>query len=114
MAARLAWGRTGRRILLEFKQFRSPGPGVRQYLNEYGFRIPTALDEVAGRYSSTPARVAAAPVALQSAGESRRVCLRTDGDRGRACQGPRASTGPDTMAFSHGGRGRRVPGQEAY
>ncbi len=36
------------------------GQGVKKYLNERGFRILAALDEVAGRYSSTPARVAIA------------------------------------------------------
>jgi aryl-alcohol dehydrogenase-like predicted oxidoreductase len=36
------------------------GQGVRKYLNEQGSRILAALDEVAGRYSSTPARVAIA------------------------------------------------------
>jgi aryl-alcohol dehydrogenase-like predicted oxidoreductase len=36
------------------------GQGVKKYLNERGSRILAALDEVAGRYSSTPARVAIA------------------------------------------------------
>jgi aryl-alcohol dehydrogenase-like predicted oxidoreductase len=36
------------------------GQGVKKYLNERGFRILAALDEVAGRYASTPARVAIA------------------------------------------------------
>lgn len=36
------------------------GQKVKSYLNERGFRILKALDEVAGRYSSTPARVAIA------------------------------------------------------
>jgi aryl-alcohol dehydrogenase-like predicted oxidoreductase len=36
------------------------GQGIRKYLNERGFRILAALDEVAGLYSSTPARVAIA------------------------------------------------------
>jgi aryl-alcohol dehydrogenase-like predicted oxidoreductase len=36
------------------------GRSVKKYLDERGFRILAALDEVAGRYSSTPARVAIA------------------------------------------------------
>jgi aryl-alcohol dehydrogenase-like predicted oxidoreductase len=36
------------------------GQGVKQYLNERGMRILAALDEVAGSYNSTPARVALA------------------------------------------------------
>jgi len=36
------------------------GAAVKKYLNERGFRILQALDEVAGRYGSTPARVAIA------------------------------------------------------
>jgi aryl-alcohol dehydrogenase-like predicted oxidoreductase len=36
------------------------GQGVRQYLNERGFRILGALDEVAARYDSTPARLSLA------------------------------------------------------
>jgi aryl-alcohol dehydrogenase-like predicted oxidoreductase len=36
------------------------GAGVKKYLNERGFRILKALDEVAARYNSTPARVAIA------------------------------------------------------
>jgi len=36
------------------------GQGVKQYLNERGFRILDALDEVAARYDSTPARVSLA------------------------------------------------------
>jgi aryl-alcohol dehydrogenase-like predicted oxidoreductase len=36
------------------------GQNVKKYLNDRGFRILEALDEVAGRYSSTPARVAIA------------------------------------------------------
>src|SRR6202011_2751104 len=36
------------------------GAGVKKYLNARGFRVLKALDEVAGRYSSTPARVAVA------------------------------------------------------
>ena len=36
------------------------GQGVKKYLNDRGFRILAALDEVAGRYSSTPTRVAIA------------------------------------------------------
>lgn len=36
------------------------GQGVKQYLNERGFRILGALDEVAARYDSTPARVSLA------------------------------------------------------
>ncbi|WP_406700503.1 aldo/keto reductase [Singulisphaera sp. Ch08] len=38
----------------------SRGQGVKKYLNDRGFRILKALDDVAGRYSSTPARVAIA------------------------------------------------------
>src|SRR4051794_24411530 len=36
------------------------GQGVKKYLNERGFRILAALDEVSARYASTPARVAIA------------------------------------------------------
>ena len=36
------------------------GQGVKKYLNDRGLRILAALDEVAGRYASTPARVAIA------------------------------------------------------
>jgi aryl-alcohol dehydrogenase-like predicted oxidoreductase len=36
------------------------GKSVKKYLNERGFRILSALDEVAGRLNSTPARVAIA------------------------------------------------------
>jgi aryl-alcohol dehydrogenase-like predicted oxidoreductase len=36
------------------------GQGVKKYLNERGFRILKALDEVAAKYHSTPARVALA------------------------------------------------------
>ncbi|HEY9231816.1 MAG TPA: aldo/keto reductase, partial [Blastocatellia bacterium] len=36
------------------------GKGVKSYLNERGFRILRALDEVAEAYGSTPARVALA------------------------------------------------------
>lgn len=36
------------------------GQSVKKYLNDRGFRILGALDEVAARYSSTPARVAIA------------------------------------------------------
>ncbi|MDT5156177.1 MAG: hypothetical protein QOH51_534 [Acidobacteriota bacterium] len=36
------------------------GAGIKQYLNERGFRILQALDEVAARHDSTPARVALA------------------------------------------------------
>jgi aryl-alcohol dehydrogenase-like predicted oxidoreductase len=36
------------------------GQGVKKYVNDRGLRILAALDEVAGRYSSTPARVAIA------------------------------------------------------
>lgn len=36
------------------------GQGVKKYLNERGLRVLDALDEVAGRYGSTPARVALA------------------------------------------------------
>src|SRR4051794_18844057 len=36
------------------------GAGVKQYLNDRGQRILQALDQVAGRYRSTPARVAIA------------------------------------------------------
>lgn len=36
------------------------GAGVKKYLNERGFRILKALDEVAAKYHSTPARVAIA------------------------------------------------------
>lgn len=36
------------------------GQGVKKYLNDRGFRILAALDDVAARYSSTPARVAIA------------------------------------------------------
>jgi aryl-alcohol dehydrogenase-like predicted oxidoreductase len=36
------------------------GGGIKQYLNERGMRILRALDDVAGRYQSTPARVALA------------------------------------------------------
>jgi aryl-alcohol dehydrogenase-like predicted oxidoreductase len=36
------------------------GGGIKQYLNERGFRILQALDEVAARHDSTPARVALA------------------------------------------------------
>lgn len=36
------------------------GERVKKYLDERGFRILRALDEVAGRYGSTPARVALA------------------------------------------------------
>ncbi|HEX8890961.1 MAG TPA: aldo/keto reductase [Pyrinomonadaceae bacterium] len=36
------------------------GAGVKKYLNERGFRILKALDQVASRYNSTPARVALA------------------------------------------------------
>ena len=36
------------------------GQGVKKYLNDRGFRILAALDEVAARYASTPARVAIA------------------------------------------------------
>jgi aryl-alcohol dehydrogenase-like predicted oxidoreductase len=39
---------------------RARGQGVKKYLDDRGFRILAALDEVAGRYSSTPARVAIA------------------------------------------------------
>jgi aryl-alcohol dehydrogenase-like predicted oxidoreductase len=36
------------------------GQGVKKYMNERGFRILAALDEVAARHDSTPARVALA------------------------------------------------------
>src|SRR3712207_3243112 len=36
------------------------GGGVTQYLNDRGFRIPAALDEVATRNGSTPARASLA------------------------------------------------------
>lgn len=36
------------------------GPGVKKYLNERGFRVLAALDQVAARYGSTPAGVALA------------------------------------------------------
>ncbi|SIN95948.1 Predicted oxidoreductase [Singulisphaera sp. GP187] len=36
------------------------GQGVKKYLDDRGFRILAALDDVAGRYSSTPGRVAIA------------------------------------------------------
>jgi aryl-alcohol dehydrogenase-like predicted oxidoreductase len=36
------------------------GQGIKKYLNERGFRILKALDEVAKQYSSTPARVSLA------------------------------------------------------
>jgi aryl-alcohol dehydrogenase-like predicted oxidoreductase len=36
------------------------GAGVKKYLNERGLRILAALDEVSGRYHSTPASVALA------------------------------------------------------
>ena len=36
------------------------GQGIKKYLNERGFRILRALDEVAGKYHSTPARIALA------------------------------------------------------
>jgi len=36
------------------------GQGVKKYLNDRGFRILAALDEVSGRHDSTPARVAIA------------------------------------------------------
>src|ERR1043165_3570496 len=36
------------------------GAGVKKYLNERGFRILKALDEVAARYNSTPAQIALA------------------------------------------------------
>jgi aryl-alcohol dehydrogenase-like predicted oxidoreductase len=36
------------------------GGGVKQYLNDRGFRILAALDQVASRHDSTPARVALA------------------------------------------------------
>jgi aryl-alcohol dehydrogenase-like predicted oxidoreductase len=36
------------------------GQGIKKYLNERGFRILRALDEVSERYKSTPARVAIA------------------------------------------------------
>jgi aryl-alcohol dehydrogenase-like predicted oxidoreductase len=36
------------------------GQGIKAYLNERGFRILRALDEVAEQYHSTPARVALA------------------------------------------------------
>jgi aryl-alcohol dehydrogenase-like predicted oxidoreductase len=36
------------------------GQGVKKYLNDRGDRILEALDEVAGRYASTPVRVAVA------------------------------------------------------
>jgi aryl-alcohol dehydrogenase-like predicted oxidoreductase len=36
------------------------GQGIKKYLNERGFRILRALDEVSERYNSTPARVAIA------------------------------------------------------
>lgn len=39
---------------------RARGGTVKKYLNERGFRILDALDEVAARYDSTPARVALA------------------------------------------------------
>ncbi len=38
----------------------SRGKGMQKYLNERGFAILAALDEIAERYSSTPARVAIA------------------------------------------------------
>ena len=34
------------------------GPGVKKYLNERGFRILAALDQVGEKYHSSPARVA--------------------------------------------------------
>jgi aryl-alcohol dehydrogenase-like predicted oxidoreductase len=36
------------------------GETVKRYLNERGFRIPNALDQVAVQYHSTPARIALA------------------------------------------------------
>ena len=36
------------------------GAGIKKYLNERGFRILKALDEVAARYNSTPAQIALA------------------------------------------------------
>jgi aryl-alcohol dehydrogenase-like predicted oxidoreductase len=36
------------------------GGGMKKYMNERGFRILKALDEVAAQYSSTPASVALA------------------------------------------------------
>src|SRR5262249_51688981 len=36
------------------------GQGVKQYLNERGFRIMQALDQVAEQHNSTPARIALA------------------------------------------------------
>lgn len=36
------------------------GQGMKKYLNERGFRILRALDDVGARYHSTPARVALA------------------------------------------------------
>jgi aryl-alcohol dehydrogenase-like predicted oxidoreductase len=41
------------------------GGGVKKYLDERGFRLLRALDEVAGRQSSTPARVALAWLILR-------------------------------------------------
>jgi len=41
------------------------GGTVKKYLNERGFRILTALDEVAAQYDSTPARVALAWVSAR-------------------------------------------------
>src|ERR1700760_387999 len=36
------------------------GGGVRKYLNEHGFRVLKALDDVAARHKATPAQVALA------------------------------------------------------
>jgi aryl-alcohol dehydrogenase-like predicted oxidoreductase len=44
----------------EDAQGKSRGPMVSKYMNERGFRVVAALDEVAKEYDSTPARVALA------------------------------------------------------
>ena len=41
------------------------GPGIKKYLNERGFRILAALDEVAAQYNSTPPKVAIAWLAAR-------------------------------------------------
>jgi aryl-alcohol dehydrogenase-like predicted oxidoreductase len=39
---------------------RARGPGAGKYLNEYGFRVLKALDEVAARYEAKPGQIAVA------------------------------------------------------
>ncbi len=55
------WGQTEFQVNLKLGlTLRQRGATVKKYLNERGFRILRALDQVAERFRSTPARVALA------------------------------------------------------